>query len=177
MVAPSRSSILSKLNQRWSATTLGNSLSLTSLSSTVALVFVYLFLLRSSQLTILKQIGATHCKLFVEFMTCAIHHFCHFAPAQHLGCTCFRVRFSSWWLTFCQHSPQVIAHHCIFLILSRTAPKNHALCVVLLPFADREIGVRSNPTYILRHRFSSDVGGPPDCSYYRCLDWLRNILR
>ena len=95
MVTLSRSSILSKLSRRWSVTTLGNFLSRTSLSSTVALVFVYLFLLRSSQLTILKQIGATHCKLFVEFTTYAIHHFLSFVPAQHLGCTCFRVRFSS----------------------------------------------------------------------------------
>ena len=34
------------------------------------------FLLHFSQLTILEQIGATHCKLFAEFMCCAIHHFC-----------------------------------------------------------------------------------------------------
>lgn len=94
-LALSRSSILLKLSQRWSATTLVNSLSRTSLSSTVALVFVHFFLLRSSPLTILKQIGATHCKLFVEFITCAIHHFCCFVPAQHLGCTCLHVRFSS----------------------------------------------------------------------------------
>jgi hypothetical protein len=139
MVALSRSSILSKLSQRWSATTLGNSLSRTSLSSTVALVFVYLFLLRSSQLTILKQIGATHCKSFVEFMTCAIHHF--FILCLH-SISVVRVSMSVSALggsLFSQHSPQVIAHTCTFLILSRTAPKNHALCVLLMPFADREV--------------------------------------
>ena len=59
----------------------------------VALVFVYLLSLHSSWLTILKQIGATHCKLSVELMgVCSIHHF-HFAPAQHLACMFLRVRF------------------------------------------------------------------------------------
>ena len=83
----------------------------------------------------MKQIGATHCKLSVELMVvCTIHHF-HFAPAQHLACTLLRVRFSSWWLTYFQHSPQVIAHTCTFLILSRLLrQKNYALCVVLVCF-------------------------------------------
>ena len=103
--------------------------------------------------------------------------FCLFVSAQHLGCTCFRIRFSSWSLTFLQHSPQVIAHTCIFLILSRTAPKNYALCVVLVPFADREIGARSDATYILGHRLSSCLMSATahlDCSNTECLDWLRN---
>jgi hypothetical protein len=101
----------------------------------VALVFVYLLSLHSSWLTILKQIGATHCKLSVELMVvCTIHHF-HFAPAQHLACTFLRVRFSSWSLTYFQHSSQVIAHTCTFLILSRLLRrKNYALCVVIVCF-------------------------------------------
>ncbi len=33
------------------------------------------FFIAFFQLTILKQIGATHCKLFLEFTTCVIHQF------------------------------------------------------------------------------------------------------
>ena len=95
----------------------------------VALVFVYLLSLCPSSLTMLKQIGATHCKLSAEFtIVCIIHHF-RFAPAQHLACTFLHVRFSSWWLTYFQHSPQVIAHTCTFLILSRLLHQKK-LCIM-----------------------------------------------
>lgn len=157
MVAPSRSSILSKLSQRWSVTTSGNSLSRTSLSSTVALVFVYPFLLRSSQLTILKQIGATHCKLFVEFMACTIHHFLSFCACTASRLYVFSCPFQLLVAHFLPAFPSSNCTHLYFLILSRTAPKNYALCVVLIPFADREIGVRSDVTYFLGHRFLSPL--------------------
>ena len=40
-----------------------------------ALVFVLILSSHSSWLTMLKQIGTTHCKLSVEFLICTIHQF------------------------------------------------------------------------------------------------------
>lgn len=147
----------------------------------VAPVFVYLLSLHPSSLTMLKQIGATHCKLSVEFtIVCTIHHF-HFAPAQHLACTFLHVRFSLWWLTYFQHSPQVIAYTCTFLILSRLLhPKNYALCVDLVCFLSavrRPWDLARDARHVLLgQRLSSPViSALPriDCSYLECLDWLR----
>jgi hypothetical protein len=131
-----RSSTLSKLNQKWSATTLGNSLSHTSPSSTVVLVFVYLLSLHSSRLTLLKQIGATHCKLSVEFMIVrTIHHF-----LSCWACTASRLYVSS------RPFQLLVAHvfsafpssncaHLYFPYTSRLLQKkNYALCVVLMLF-------------------------------------------
>src|SRR6267154_6545937 len=142
MVALSRSSILSKLSQRWSATTLGNSLSRTSLSNTVALVFVYLFLLRSSQLTILKQIGATHCKLFVEFMTCTIHHFLSFCACTASRLYVFSCPFQFLVTHFLSAFP---SSNCTHLYFPYTIVLHQKIMQCdLMPFADREIGVRSD---------------------------------
>ena len=161
MVALSRSSILSKLSQRWSATTLGNSLSRTSLSSTVALVFVYLFLLLSSQLTILKQIGATHCKFF-----CRILDLCHSSFSVICAHTASRLYVSAcpFQLSVAHSFPAFPSSNCthvFFLYFASTAPKNHALCVVVMLSADCEIGARSDATFVPGHLPPPLLSAPP----------------
>lgn len=180
MVATSRSSILSKLSQKWSATTLGNSLFRTSLSSTVALVFVSRFLLGSSQLTILKQIGATHCKLFVEFMTYAIHNFLLFCACTASRLYVFPCPFQLLVAHFFFSAfPSSNCSHLYFpYTMASTAPKNYALPCV------RSLTVRlaRGPTQHISSgaAFRLPRYGRPitfDCGYTECLDWLRKILR
>ena len=64
-----------------------------------------------------KQIGATHCKLCIEFVIMkSIHHFCYSTPTQHLACTFFLVRLLLVaHLDLIQYSPQVTALACIVL--------------------------------------------------------------